>query len=77
MQHLSFYVWLISLRIVSSRFIHAVRKGRISFLFIYLVALCPLWCTQTSSSCGEWGLLFIAVHGRLLTVASLVAEHRL
>ena len=29
------------------------------------------------SSCGEWGLLFIAVHGLLIAVASLVAEHGL
>ena len=29
------------------------------------------------SSCGEWGLLFIAVHGLLLAVASLFAEHGL
>ena len=28
-------------------------------------------------SCGEWGLLFIAVRGPLIAVASLVAEHRL
>ena len=67
MQRLSFYVWLISLSIISSRFIHAVRKGRISFLYIYLVALGPHWCTQNFSSCSEWGLLFMAMHGRLLT----------
>ena len=29
------------------------------------------------SSCGEWGLLFIAVRGLLIAVASLVVEHRL
>ena len=29
------------------------------------------------SSCGEQGLLFVAVRGLLSTVASLVAEHRL
>ena len=29
------------------------------------------------SSCGEWGLLFIAVRGLLIVVASLVVEHRL
>ena len=29
------------------------------------------------SGCGEWGLLFIAVHGLLIVVASLVAEHGL
>ena len=28
------------------------------------------------SSCGERGLLFIAVHGLLIVVASLVAEHQ-
>ena len=34
-------------------------------------------CAQAFSSCGERGLLFIAVHGLLISVASLVAEHRL
>ena len=29
------------------------------------------------SSCGEWGLLFIALHGLLIVVASLVVEHGL
>ena len=29
------------------------------------------------SSCGEQGLLFVAVHRLLLAVASLVAEHGL
>ena len=26
------------------------------------------------SSCGEWGLLFFAVHGLLIAMASLVVE---
>ena len=34
-------------------------------------------CTQAFSSCGEWGLLFVAVHGLLIAVASLVVEHGL
>ena len=41
-------------------------------------------CVQAFSSCGERGLLFvavrgllIAVHGLLIAVASLVAEHGL
>ena len=34
-------------------------------------------CVQAFSSCGEQGLLFIAVHEPLIAVASLVAEHRL
>ena len=38
------------------------------FLFIFAKAL---------SSCGEWGPLFIAAHGVLSAVASLVTEHRL
>ena len=48
------------------------------FLFIYLwlcwvfVAACGLF-----SSCSERGLLFVAVCGRLIVVASLVAEHGL
>ena len=29
------------------------------------------------SSCGDWGLLFVAVRGLLIAVASLVAEHGL
>ena len=29
------------------------------------------------SSCGEWGLLFVAFHGLLIAVAPLVGEHGL
>ena len=29
------------------------------------------------SSCSEWGLLFVAVRGLLIAVASLVVEHGL
>ena len=35
------------------------------------------FCARAFSSCGEWGPLFIAVHGPLTIVASLVAEHKL
>ena len=34
-------------------------------------------CARAFSSCGEWGLLFVAVRGLLIAVASLVVEHRL
>ena len=34
-------------------------------------------CAQAFSSCGERGLLFVAVPGVLAAVASLVVEHRL
>ena len=32
-------------------------------------------CMQAFSNCSEWGLLFLAVHGFLIVVASLIAEH--
>ena len=34
-------------------------------------------CARAFSSCGEWGLLFVAVRGLLIVVASLVTEHGL
>ena len=34
-------------------------------------------CTRASSSCGEWGILFVVVRGHLIAVASLVVEHGL
>ena len=46
--------------------------------FTYFLAMLGLrCCTQAFSSCGKWGLFFIAVHGLLIAVASLVAEHGL
>ena len=47
------------------------------FIYLFLAALGPCCCTQAFSSCGERGLLFIAVHGLLIVVASLVSEHGL
>ena len=35
------------------------------------------FCARAFSSCGERGILFIAVRGPLTIAASLVAEHRL
>ena len=46
----------------------------IFFLFLAVVGL--RCCTWAFSSCGEWGLLFIAVHGVLIAVASLVCGTR-
>ena len=48
--------------------------------FIYLLFLAALGlhcCVWAFSSCGEWELLFVAVHGLLIAVASLFAEHGL
>ena len=51
----------------------------LKFLFIYFffAALGLCCCAQAFSSCGEQGLLFVAAHGLLIAVASLVAEHGL
>ena len=47
-------------------------------LFIYLLAALGLCCcARAFSSCSEQGLLFVAVYGLLLAVASLVVEHQL
>ena len=35
------------------------------------------YCVRAFSSCGEQGLLFLAVRELLIAVASLVAEHGL
>ena len=44
---------------------------------LFLAVLGLRCCTQAFSSCGEQGLLFIAVRGLLIAVDSLVAEHGL
>ena len=57
------------------------KKQKSLFLKIYLflifgcVGLCC--CVPASSSCSEQGLLFIAVRGLLIAVASPVVKHRL
>ena len=43
----------------------------------FLAALGLCCCAWAFSSCGEQWLLFVAMHGLLVVVASLVAEHRL
>ena len=45
------------------------------FYFIYLFILAVLGlrcCARAFSGCGEWGLLFVAVCGLLIAVASLL-----
>ena len=47
------------------------------FIYLFMAVLglrCRAWAF---SSCGEKGLLFVAVHGLLIAVASLVVEHGL
>ena len=47
------------------------------FIYLFLAALGHRCCAWAFSSCSEQGLLFIAVRGLLIEVASLVAEHKL
>ena len=41
------------------------------YFYLFLAALGLRCCVRAFSSCGEQGLLFIAVHGLLIAVASL------
>ena len=52
-----------------------LKKLYYSVLFLAVLGL--RCCTRAPSSCGERGLLFVAVRGLLIVVASLVAEHGL
>ena len=48
------------------------------YLFIYVLPALGLHCCiRAFSSCSERGLLFVAVRGLLIAVASLVVEHGL
>ena len=49
----------------------------IYFIYLVLAALGLPCCVRAFSSCGERGLLFVAVCGLLIMVASLVEEHGL
>ena len=48
-----------------------------SFFFFAFAVLGFRCCAHDFSSCGEQGLLFIAVPGLLITVTSLVIVHGL
>ena len=47
------------------------------FIYLFQAALGLCCCARALSSCGEQGLLFVAVRGLLTAVASLVVEHGL
>ena len=50
---------------------------KIYFIYLFLAVLGLRCCARAFSSCGEQGLLFVAVRRLLIVVASLVAEHGL
>ena len=47
------------------------------FIYLFVAVLGLHCCVRAFSSCGERGLLLVAVCRLLTAVASLVAEHRL
>ena len=47
------------------------------FIYLLMAVLGLCCCMQAFSSCGERGLLFVAVHGLFIAVASFVVEHGL
>ena len=49
----------------------------IYFIYLFLAVLGLRCWARAFSSCSERGLLSVAVHGLLIAVASLVAEHGL
>ena len=48
------------------------KKKKHYLLILFLAALSLCCCTRASFSCGERGLLFLALHGLLIVVASLL-----
>ena len=56
---------------------HAPRLHYGPGTYIFLVVLGLGCCTRAFSSCDDGGLLFVAEHGLLIVMASLVLEHRL
>ena len=58
----------------------AAKKSQTSTIFFFLFFLAALGlhcCARAFSSRGKRGLLFVAVCGLLIAMASLVAEHGL
>ena len=53
------------------------KKRELLLIFYFLAVLGLCCCSRAFSTCGEWGLLFVALRGVLIAVDSLVAEHRL
>ena len=47
------------------------------FIYLFMAVLGLRFCVRAFSSCGKRGLLFVAVCGLLIAVASLVAKHGL
>ena len=76
---ISLITWILFLITNIARFFYILifLNKFIYLLYLFLAALGLRCCSRAFSSYGERGLLFFAVHGLLIAVASLVAEHGL
>ena len=63
------------LKFVSFFFFFFLNLFILFYLFLAVLGLCC--CARAFSSCGEQGLLFVAVRGLLIAVASLAVKHGL
>ena len=68
------FQWNMVVVFLKKLFIHSFIH---SFIYLFIYGCVGSCCTWAFSSCGEWGLLLVAVHGLLIVVASPVVEHGL
>ena len=74
--HLAFFSLCLCVY-VSNLLLSLRRTPVIGFIYLFLAVLGLRCCAQAFCSCGELGLLFVAVRGLLIAVAFLVVEHEL
>ena len=73
----SFFFFECHYELMSVYFFNLFIFYKFIFIYLFLAALGLRCCAWAFSSCGERGLLFIAVRGLLSAVGSLVVEHGL
>lgn len=74
---ISSVLYLLPLCGVLTPFCHASPDRSKCLLFVYLLGPLGLAVSLAFSSCIEWGLPSVLVHGLPIVLASLVVEHRL
>ena len=68
---------LICIFLISSKIVHLFFKNIYLFIYLFMAVLGLRFCARAFSSCGKRELLFVAVRGLLIAVASFAAEHGL
>ena len=74
---ISSVLYLLPLCAILTPFCHASPDRSKCLLFVYLLGPLGLAVSLAFSSCIEWGLPSVLVHGLPIVLASLVVEHRL